>query len=481
MDKLLVDYKNNIHYIGNGLSGNGYENPVSVSVNEDKRELLWSANEVNTNYSINLSSPIWHYENVIVYCSGQANENDYIKSSKNIYPSITTEQQNCDGYASLRFGKTDSGDYVHNAEITLSGNSGYIGQSNYMGMRSGSTGYSAGFRTETSASQVLTPYKIYGYKHRPIYSLHINEDYDKGTVSSNYNSGCEFDTIILKDIPAEGYYISSYNITGSDLDIDRFKFNTNDVEIEPIWSNSPVVRYVSLVTDGNGTISANKTTGYANESINLLTVPNENYEFNHYECTGGTIIDNTFIFNICNATISAYFNALSSILYSFTGDYTGNVFSTPVDLTNATGDYIGIKFEYKNTAPSYGAGGWQILFNNASWRTRYRHGQGNHTLLKQQPFQYVNTATVGWYNVDSTNNYYSKLYNCTDFHPVKLICKRTEGDVSAFVENVYHGHQELNVSVSSMTFNQYNETSVGHTARNVDIAQFASLDQAVLW
>lgn len=170
----------------------------------------------------------------------------------------------------------------------------------------------------------------------------------------------------------------------------------------------------------------------------------------------------------------------SAILYSFTGEYTGNVFGT-TDVSNAPYDYIAIKFDYRNTAPRYGAGGWQILFNNASWRTRYRHGQGNHTLLKQQPYTYVNTATVGWYNVDSTNNYYSKLYNCTDYHPIKLLCHKNVGDVSSFVENIYHGHQALNISVSSLTFNQYNETSVSHTAKNVEIASFNTLEEAVNW
>lgn len=302
-----------------------------------------------------------------------------------------------------------------------------------------------------------------------------------GTTIATPTSGYRNDLITLSSHADEGYNLYSYKVDGATLTGDTFKLKNSNVIVTPQWYNSETTSTLSLTNDGNGTVDASVLTGHVYDTSTLSTTANEGYVFDKFVLTnGGSIQDNIYTFGVEDGIVEALFKIPSAILYRFDGEYTGNVFGT-TDVSNAPYDYIAIKFDYRNTAPSYGAGGWQILFNNASWRTRYRHGQGNHTLLKQQPYQYVNTATVGWYNADSTNNYYSKLYNCTDYHPIKLLCHKNVGDVSSFVENIYHGHQALNVSLTSLTFTQYNETSVSHTAKNVEIASFNTLEEAVNW
>jgi len=302
-----------------------------------------------------------------------------------------------------------------------------------------------------------------------------------GTTIATPTSGYKNDLITLSSHANEGYNLYSYKVDGATLTGDTFKLKNSNVIVTPQWYNNETTSTLSLTDDGKGTVEASVLTGHVYDTSILSTTANEGYVFDKFVLTnGGSLQDNIYTFGVEDGIVEALFKIPSAILYKFDGEYTGNVFGT-TDVSNAPYDYIAIKFDYRNTAPSYGAGGWQISFNNASWRTRYRHGQGNHTLLKQQPYDYVNTATVGWYNVDSTNNYYSKLYNCTDYHPIKLLCNKNVGDVSSFVENIYHGHQALNVSLTSLAFTQYNENSVSHTAKNVEIASFTTLEEAVNW
>lgn len=64
---------------------------------------------------------------------------------------------------------------------------------------------------------------------------------------------------------------------------------------------------LTLQTDGHGTLTADKITGYAGDTVTLTPTNNTYYRFNNYQCTGGSIVGNTFTFSAQNATAKANF------------------------------------------------------------------------------------------------------------------------------------------------------------------------------
>lgn len=82
---------------------------------------------------------------------------------------------------------------------------------------------------------------------------------------------------------------------------------------------------LTLLTDGNGKLSAEKLIGMPGETITLVPTHSSYYRFSGYEVTGGTIVGNTFTFGVDDATVQAnfkenYFTASGGFLRE------GNVF-----------------------------------------------------------------------------------------------------------------------------------------------------------
>ena len=125
--------------------------------------------------------------------------------------------------------------------------------------------------------------------------------------SSDKNSGYygETATLTANEAPA-GYNFSGWNITGSQMTGNSFRFQ-GDVTEKAGYSAIPVVYNLTLQTDGHGTLTANKVTGYAGDTVSLYTAYNTYYRFNNYSVTGGTINGNTFTFGSNDATAKANF------------------------------------------------------------------------------------------------------------------------------------------------------------------------------
>lgn len=83
---------------------------------------------------------------------------------------------------------------------------------------------------------------------------------------------------------------------------------------------------LTLLTDGNGTLSAETLIGMPGDTVTLVPKHNTYYRFKDYDITGGSIIGNTFTFGIEDATVQAnfkenYFTASGGFLRE------GNVFA----------------------------------------------------------------------------------------------------------------------------------------------------------
>lgn len=112
-------------------------------------------------------------------------------------------------------------------------------------------------------------------------------------------------TLTANAAPA-GYNFSGWNITGSNMTGNSFRFQ-GDVTAKAGYSAIPVVYNLTLQTDGHGTLTANKVTGYVGDTVTLSPNSNDYYHFNNYSVTGGSINGNTFTFGEGNATARANF------------------------------------------------------------------------------------------------------------------------------------------------------------------------------
>ena len=66
--------------------------------------------------------------------------------------------------------------------------------------------------------------------------------------------------------------------------------------------------FLTLETDGHGTLSADVLSGFEGDTVTLSPTYNTYYRFSGYDCTGGTIEGNTFTFGNENATAFAGFS-----------------------------------------------------------------------------------------------------------------------------------------------------------------------------
>ena len=75
---------------------------------------------------------------------------------------------------------------------------------------------------------------------------------------------------------------------------------------EVVWGSSPY-HTLTLLTDGNGTLTAETLTGYPGDTVALTPTYNTYYRFDNYSNTGGSIDGNVFTFGDSDATVQANF------------------------------------------------------------------------------------------------------------------------------------------------------------------------------
>ena len=73
-----------------------------------------------------------------------------------------------------------------------------------------------------------------------------------------------------------------------------------------VWGSSPVYT-LTLQNDGHGTLTADKITGKAGDTVILSPTYNTYYRFSGYNITGGSVVGNTFTFGNSDATAKANF------------------------------------------------------------------------------------------------------------------------------------------------------------------------------
>lgn len=143
-----------------------------------------------------------------------------------------------------------------------------------------------------------------------------------GTITATPNTAVSGETVVLTNTPNDDCSFVNYEVTGATLTGDRYTMPTSNVSSRGVFTRN--VHNLTLQTNGNGTLTANGTSGYSGDSITLTPTPNAGFVFNNYNITGATLTGDTFKFNISDVTARANFVEqahVSAYCFNYTGTY----------------------------------------------------------------------------------------------------------------------------------------------------------------
>ena len=166
------------------------------------------------------------------------------------------------------------------------------------------------------------------YTIYPKYSITVSND-GNGTASANPTSGIAGTEVTLTATPNEGYQFKEWDVVSGDVtvsDDNTFVIGDKDVEIKAIFEKE---YSVTVFGDGNGTASANPTSGVAGTEVTLTATPNEGYQFRNWLVLSGdvTVNDNNFTIGTADVQVVAIFEKEYSVTVS--GNENGTASANP--------------------------------------------------------------------------------------------------------------------------------------------------------
>lgn len=132
---------------------------------------------------------------------------------------------------------------------------------------------------------------------------------DYGTITATPITANSGDVVTLTNTPSADCHFVNYEVTGATLTGDKYIVETEDVSARGVFARN--IHNVTLQTDGHGTLTASKTTGYSGDTITLTATPNTNYVFSGYTITGATMTGDAFKVQTNDITAKAWFNYVS--------------------------------------------------------------------------------------------------------------------------------------------------------------------------
>lgn len=114
-----------------------------------------------------------------------------------------------------------------------------------------------------------------------------------------------------------------------------------------VWS-LPNTYSLTIQSNASGTASSDALIGTENYSTTLYVIPNEGYRLSSWNVTGGSVVDDKFIFGTSDAVIEPVFEEWSVPLYSgltygVSGSYGQTIDPAPGTPKNLTATYIQVE------------------------------------------------------------------------------------------------------------------------------------------
>ncbi len=184
------------------------------------------------------------------------------------------------------------------------------------------------------------------------YNLTLQTD-GHGTITATTTTGYPGDTSILSTTANTHYAFQSYSITGGLINGNTFTFENSDATAQANFSAK--VYTITLQNDGHGTVTANKLTATANQTVTLTPTYNTYYRFNNYAVTGGSVNGNTLTVT-ANCTAKANFK-VNAFTASGTFEKGSNVSvstkNTSVQSANIPAKYAVTSYHTTNTPTAW--------------------------------------------------------------------------------------------------------------------------------
>lgn len=467
LDKIIID---------KGLSGDGINTPLGLNMkqwNSGCDELLWSGEPIS---SIELLTPLSAFERV-KFVLGHSGYNKCINefSTNNIIFNLNPlfRVANNTGQAAFQINPW----ILDENKLTWSGHcftrNYYAGNGAFVDYVNSADDHSA---------ECYPISEIWGINKKLQMDIIINQT-EGGTITAEPLSGFPNIRVNLSKTADAGMYFSGYDITGASINYDSFNLIDSDVNIVGKWSDAPVIRNITLETEGSGTLAANAISGYTTDLIQFTATPiNDNYMLTNLNITGAELSGNEFYLQYSDVNIKAIFDLASGLIFESTAESAGVKTYCDVTLPDS-GNYYTFLLDYKGT-PNAGAGGRHYRFNTTwDWYCRQHTYAGNPCVIKNGAFTDVNSTIMGNYGVDGAIIHYVKNTTGNNWHTYKIIVDKTNSNTSAYLNNEYCGSAECNngLPLTSMKMDATNETSTVQTAKNCKVAWFGSFDKALEW
>jgi hypothetical protein len=243
---------------------------------EPIRKILWSAaSQQASNSTITLNDSIDNYDEIIYYGSGTKNDRT---------PCVATEYPVIPGVLNLggpffvgKWASADSDNFIlcNGTQVFLSGNSGYVASSFYMGKNNSSTAWAASLLTNRTND--VRPYRIVGVKYK--------NDSDRSLIWSSTGVNLYNQNIALSETINHFDKIIVYGSGYENTNVGCYKASKNSYAVQPnklmnvgTWCYTPwkyaekhnlLIGNEMLITGNSGHINSgfywgmgNQTTGY---------------------------------------------------------------------------------------------------------------------------------------------------------------------------------------------------------------------------
>lgn len=185
----------------------------------------------------------------------------------------------------------------------------------------------------------------------------------------------------------------------------------------------------------------------------------------------------------------------STLVYQSSAPVSGKVYSNDEELAGnrimaipktlvSSGNYIVISYDSKGSTTLGAITHSNRFYYNStytSWDRRYHPTVGNYMMIaSDREFTKTNDSVE---NKEDNKYWYTTAYNHTDYHKFKLICQKSDGACSAFVDNNYMGYGTLGVSNifgAGLWLSLETSYDTPYT-KNRRLAWFDNLSDAVVW
>lgn len=467
LDKIIID---------KGLSGDGINIPLGLNMkqwNSGCDELLWSGEPIS---SIELTTPLSAFERV-KFVLGHSGYNKCINefSTNNTVFNLNPffRVANNTGQAAFQINPWTFNENKLNWSGHCFTRNYYAGNGAFLDYGSSAEYYSA---------ECYPISEIWGINKKLQMDITINQT-EGGTITADPLSGFPNTHVNLSKTADAGMYFSGYDISGASINYDSFDLIDSDVNVIGRWSDAPVIRNITLETEGSGTLEANALSGYTTDLIQFTATPiNDNYMLTNLDISGAELSGDEFYLQYSDVNIKAIFDLASGLIYSSTDATTAGE-ATYCDVTLPdSGNYYVFYIDYK--ASVGGAGGRHYRFNKTwNWYCRQHYVVGSPCTIKNGAFTDVNSTVMGNITVDRAVIHYAKNTNVGNFSAYKIIVDKTNSNTSAYLNNEYCGSAVCNngLQLTSMKMDATNELSNGNTGKNCKVAWFGSFDKALEW